>query len=117
MERAEFESLIERMERIAQERPVQYRRRVFGLAALGYGYLLFVVVVLLGLSALSIWSLVYLKAAGIKLLIIIGALLYAVLRSLWVKQEAPGGEAITAVEAPQLFRLLQELHERLKTPA
>jgi Zn-dependent protease with chaperone function len=105
------------MERIAQDRPVQYRRRVFGLAALGYGYLLFVVAVLMGLSALSIWSLVYLKAVGIKLVLIIGALLYAVLRSLWVKQEAPSGEAVTAVEAPQLFRLLAELQQRLKTPA
>jgi Zn-dependent protease with chaperone function len=117
MERAEFESLIERMERIAQERPVQYRRRVFGLAALGYGYLLVVVAVLLGLTALAVWSLVYLKGAGIKLVLITGALLYAVLRSLWVKQEAPSGEAVTAGEAPQLFKLLEELQQRLETPA
>jgi hypothetical protein len=59
MERAGFEALIERMERmerIAVARPRAYRRRVFGLAALGYGYLAFVVLVLLGLTALSIWS-------------------------------------------------------------
>ncbi|MHB8817266.1 MAG: hypothetical protein ACYDAE_28940 [Steroidobacteraceae bacterium] len=40
MERAEFEALIERMERVAAERPIVYRRRVFGLAALGYVYLI-----------------------------------------------------------------------------
>lgn len=69
MERAEFGSLIERMEPIAQERPVHYRRRVFGLAALGYGYLLFVVVALLGPTASSkqcwrmIWGIFLLWAA------------------------------------------------------
>jgi len=117
MERAEFEALIERMERVAVERPAAYRRRVFGLAALGYGYLGFVVVVLLVLSALSIWSLVYLKAFGLKLVLIVGALLYAVLRSLWVKQDPPAGERVTSLDAPQLFTMLEELQQHLQTPA
>jgi Zn-dependent protease with chaperone function len=117
MERAEFDALIERMERVAVERPLAYRRRVFGLAALGYAYLLFVVLVLLVLSALSIWSLVYLKGLGLKLVLIVGALLYAVLRSLWVKQEPPAGDRVTADDAPQLFKMLEELRQRLRTPA
>jgi Zn-dependent protease with chaperone function len=117
MERAEFEALIERMERVAVERPAAYRRRVFGLAALGYGYLFFVVLVLLVLTALSIWSLVYLKGFGVKLVLIVGALLYAVLRSLWVKQDSPAGERVTEADAPQLFRMLGELQQRLQTPA
>ena len=50
MERVDFEALIERMERVAVEHPEAYRRRVFGLAALGYGYLVFV---LLGIGALT----------------------------------------------------------------
>ena len=117
MERADFEALIERMERVAAARPVAYRRRVFGLAALGYGYLVFIVLVLLALTALSIWSLVYLKALGLKLVLIVGALLYAVVRSLWVRQEPPTGEAVTSAEAPQLFGMLQDLRQRLRTPA
>jgi Zn-dependent protease with chaperone function len=116
MERAEFEALIERMERIAVERPVAYRRRVFALAALGYGYLLFVVIALLILTALSIWSLVYLKGLGLKLVLITGALLYAMLRSLWVKQEPPAGERLSPTDAPALFRMLEELQHRLQTP-
>jgi Zn-dependent protease with chaperone function len=116
MEQADFEALIERMERVAEAHPVAYRRRVYGLAALGYAYLVFVVIVLLVLTALSVWSLVYLKAAAVKLVLILGALLYAVLRSLWVTQEAPTGERVTVVEAPQLFGLLAELKNRLKTP-
>ena len=36
MERAHFESLVSRMEELAKANPGGYRRRVFGLAALGY---------------------------------------------------------------------------------
>jgi Zn-dependent protease with chaperone function len=117
MERAEFEALIERMEGIAAARPQAYRRRVFGLAALGYGYLLLVVLVLLALTALSVWSLVYLKALGVKLVLIVGALLYAVVRSLWVKHQPPDGVPLGAGEAPRLFSLLEELRQGLQTPA
>jgi Zn-dependent protease with chaperone function len=116
MERVEFEDLISRMERIAIERPAAYRRRVFCLAALGYGYLAFVVATLLVLSVLSIMSLAYLKAFGIKLVLVVGALLWAVLRALWVKQEAPDGESVTAADAPHLFDMLRELQQRLQTP-
>jgi Zn-dependent protease with chaperone function len=117
MERAEFEALIERMERVAAERPIAYRRRVFGLAALGYGYLIFIVVLLVVLGALSVWSLVYLKGFGLKLVLIVGALLYAVVRSLWVKQEPPAGERVASVDAPRLFEMLETLRQRLQTPA
>ena len=116
MEQAQFEALIERMERFAIERPAAYRRRVYGLAALGYGYLLFVVLVLLALSALAIMSLLYLKGFAVKLILVIGALLFAVLRSLWVKQEPPKGETVNAGEAPELFAMLRQLQQRLQTP-
>ena len=117
MERAQFEALIEQMERFAIERPAAYRRRVYWWAALGYGYLLFVVLALLTLCALAIMSLVYLKGFAVKLILVIGALLFAVLRSLWVKQEPPEGETVTAADAPELFSMLRHLQQRLQTPA
>src|SRR5260221_2124543 len=116
MERAEFESLVTRMEHLAKEQPAAYRRRVFGLAALGYGYLLFVVLLLLMLCALAAVSVRYLRAAGVKLVIILGALLLAILRSLWIKWEPPEGERVTRNTAPELFQLLDELQGRLRTP-
>jgi len=116
MERAEFESLVTRMEHLAKEQPAAYRRRVFGLAALGYGYLLFVVLLLLVLCALAAISVRYLRAAGVKLVIILGALLLAILRSLWIKWEPPEGERVTRNTAPELFQLLDELQRRLRTP-
>jgi Zn-dependent protease with chaperone function len=117
MERAEFEAFIARMERVAAERPVAYRRRVYALAALGYGYLLFVVVALLGLLALAILSVAYLKIFGVKLVILVGALFFAVIRALWVTQDAPAGERVTPADAPQLFGMLVDLRQRLQTPA
>lgn len=117
MVQAEFEAHVARMEAIAKERPRAYRRRVFALAALGYAYLVVVVVALLALSALAAYSVVYLKALGIKLLFIVGALLVVVLRALWVKFEPPEGERVTRAEAPALFALLDELRTRLRTPA
>jgi hypothetical protein len=106
MERAEFESLVTRMEQLAAARPAAYRRRVFGLAALGYGYLLFIVLLLIVLGALAAISVRYLRAAGVKLVIVLGALLLAILRSLWVKWESPDGERVTRASAPELFELL-----------
>ncbi len=116
MERAEFEALVSRMESLARQRPLTYRRRVFGLAALGYGYLTVVVLVLLALTGLAVLSVAYLKFLGVKLVVLSGALLLAVLRSLWVKQEHPQGEPLAPKDAPQLFELLAELERQLETP-
>jgi len=54
MDRAAFEALIVRMEALAVGNPAAYRRRVFALALLGYGYLVLVVLVLLALCAFFI---------------------------------------------------------------
>jgi Zn-dependent protease with chaperone function len=117
VQQAQFEALIERMERFAIERPAAYRRRVYGLAALGYGYMLFVVLVLLVLTTLAVSSFLYLKGLAVKLILVTGALLTAVLRSLWVKQEPPKGEKVSATDAPELFKVLRDLQQRLQTPA
>ena len=114
---AEFSALVARMEQAARARPAAYRRRVFALAALGYGYLLAVVMVLVALTALAGISVIYLKAAGVKLLVVVGAVLWAVLRSLWVKQEVPKAPVVTRAQAPALFAMLDRLREKLQTPS
>jgi Zn-dependent protease with chaperone function len=116
MERADFEALIERMERVAAEHPAAYRRRVFGLAALGYGYLVFVLLMLIGIGALTVAGISALSIFGVKILLVVGALLYTVVRALWVTQTPPEGEAVSPSDAPQLFALVAELHQKLRTP-
>jgi Zn-dependent protease with chaperone function len=86
MDRATFEALIVRMEALAARDPAAYRRRVFGLALVGYGYLTLAVLVPL------------------------------VLRSMWVKMETPAGEPVTPQTAPELFEMLDGLRGRLRTP-
>jgi Zn-dependent protease with chaperone function len=116
MDRAAFEALIARMEALAVGNPAAYRRRVFGLALLGYGYLALVVLVLVALCAFFIASAVYLRALAVKLLFVAGAPLALVLRSMWINMEAPAGERLTRALAPELFRMLDGLRQRLHTP-
>lgn len=116
MDRAAFEALITRMEALAASNPAAYRRRVFGLALLGYGYLVLLVFGLLALCAVCVASVVYLKLLAIKLLLLAGAPLLMVLRSMRIKLEPPAGERLTRQMAPELFRMLDELRQRLRTP-
>jgi Zn-dependent protease with chaperone function len=115
MDQGDFESLVSQMEQLAREKPKPYRRRVFLLAALGYAYLIVVVVVLLGLTAAAIASVSKIGILGGKLTAVVGVLLIAVVRGLWVRLKPPSGEVVTSADAPELFRLLNALRVRLKT--
>ena len=116
MDRGAFEALIARMEAMAASNPAAYRRRVFGLAILGYGYLVLIVLVLLALCVILLASVVYLQAIAVKLLFLVGGPLLLVLRSMWVKLEPPAGERLTKAQVPELFAMLGELRQRLRTP-
>jgi len=116
MDRAAFETLITRMEALAAGNPGAYRRRVFGMAILGYGYLLLVVTVLLVLSAILLTGIVYGQVIAVQLLFVIGGPLLLVLRAMWVRLEPPAGERLTASRVPELFRMLENLRSRLATP-
>jgi Zn-dependent protease with chaperone function len=116
MDRGAFEALITRMEALAASNPAAYRRRVFGLAILGYGYLLLVVTVLLALCAVLLASIVYLQVIAVKLLLLVGGPLWLVLRSMWVELQPPAGERLTRLRVPGLFQMLGDLRKRLRTP-
>ena len=116
MDRAAFEALITRMEALAARNPAAYRRRVLGLAILGYGYLALVVLVLLLILTMVIASAVYLRAMAVKLFFLISGPLVLVVRSMWVKLEMPAGQRLTRQAVPELFRMLDDLRRRLHTP-
>jgi Zn-dependent protease with chaperone function len=116
MDRGAFEACIARMEAMAASNPAAYRRRVFGLAILGYGYLLLIVLVLLALCVILLASIVYLQAIAVKLLFLVGGPLLLVLRSMWVELQPPAGEQMTPEQVPELFAMLGELRRRLHTP-
>lgn len=116
MDEARFEALVERMERLQKRSPSTYKARVLALAALGYGYLVFVVVVLLALTVTSLALIRFSAVLGGKIVLIVGALLLVVLKSLWVRLEPPTGERLTRRDSPELFAMLDRLRARLKTP-
>jgi hypothetical protein len=83
MHDVKFASLIRRLEGFAADRPALYRLRVGLLAAVGYLYLLFIVLMLLGIVAVTLYT-VRFNAATIKILWIPLALVGLVLRSLGI---------------------------------
>lgn len=111
--REEFEALVGRMEAAAAADPVAYRRRVFGWAAMGYAWLALVLAVLIGLMALIAFAVSRPNALSIKLLFVLGALLWAVVRALHVRLQPPSGIPLTAAEAPQLFATIERLRATL----
>src|SRR5687767_8035093 len=111
-------ALVARLERLAADHPVAYRVRVLLLALLGYGYILGVLALALGLVAGLVWAIVETKSAyaAIKLLLPIGALVWVIARALWVRLEPPNGRTLTPVEAPLLHDAIERVRRRLGAP-
>jgi hypothetical protein len=111
--------LIDRLEVLAQKDPARYRLRVAALAALGYAYLLFIVLLLIAfvygfvylLVAAHEFNFLALKIAWIPLL-----LAGAVLRSMWVTIPEPEGSELKYKQAPRLFDLVKDVRKSLSGP-
>jgi len=116
MTNEEFEALVGRLEPEARNHPARYRRRVIALAFAGYAYLGFILALLSGLFALALLSVIYLQALGIKLAFVIGAFLWFVVSSLWVRLLPPEGIKVTAREAPELLAVVERLQTALGAP-
>lgn len=111
-----WRELAQRLESVARERPRAYRLRVAALAALGYGYLLGMLVVLLAATALVVLAALTGHALLIKLALPLGALALAVVRSLWIRLPAPTGLALSRENAQPLVAMLEELRKELGAP-
>ena len=115
MEQSKYEGLIQPLEALAARNPAQYRLRVALLAALGYVYLLFVVVLLLGLIALILFY-ASINWLVIKILWIPLVIVGIVLRSLWITLPVPDGTELRREQAPALFDLVHEVTTALNGP-
>lgn len=116
MTEQEWDALVRRLDAKAQSDPSGYRRRVGALALLGYGFLVFVVVVLLALGALVVVAAMSGSGVLLKLLIPIGALIFVIGRSLWVKVEPPSGIKLEQGEAPRLDELIADTRDTVDGP-
>ena len=115
MEESQYEALIRPLETFAGKDPGAYKFRVALLAALGYAYLLFIVLILLTITALTLYS-VRINYITLKLVWIPLALVGLVLQSLWITMPEPDGKELTREQAPVLFDLIDEVNTKLEGP-
>ena len=85
-------------------------------AALGYVYLGAVLTLLAALLAAAAVSVIWLRVAGAKIAILVGAFLWVVLRALWVNVAPPEGTEVTERESPELFAMIEQLRLSLRAP-
>jgi Zn-dependent protease with chaperone function len=62
-------------------------------------------------------SVVWLKAASLKIAIVLAVFLWVVLKALWVGLPPPQGTEITGRDAPELFGMIEELRRALRSPS
>ncbi len=115
MEEKEFSDLVNRLEDYARDNPGAYKLRVALLAALGYVFLIGIVVVIAALVGAVIYS-VRVNWVIIKILLIPLGLAAVVLRSLWVEFPEPDGHELRYEDAPRLFDLAKSTREATSGP-
>lgn len=107
---------IEKLEQALKEDPKKYQAKVTMLAWLGNLYIAFGVIVLLVLLVLACLSILVLKALAFKIIIPVALFLYVIFRSLWVSVEKPSGVEVTARDTPELFKIINDLRQKLASP-
>jgi Zn-dependent protease with chaperone function len=112
----EFEILVGRLDQLAKCDPAGYRARVLLVALLGNAYLGVMLLLIALLVVAAAISVVWLKAAGVKIAILMAVFLWLVLKALWVGLALPEGAEITARDAPELFGMIEELRRALRSP-
>ncbi|WBO84447.1 M48 family metalloprotease [Hymenobacter yonginensis] len=118
MTREQFLARLGQLSPLAEADPAAYRRRVWLWALLGYGFILLLLLGTVGLMGAVAALALFTKAVGLiwKVLIVLGVFAWRVVRSLWVKFEAPEGLPLTATEAAPLLTLLEQQTQTLKAP-
>lgn len=118
MDRSAYRELVAALEETARRSPDALRRRVFGLIALGYGYVFLVLAVLAALLALLVYVMATSRSAAgpIKLILALGAVTVLILRSLWVRVDPPQGTPLDLARAPKLRTRVEEIRRALRSP-
>lgn len=119
--REHLEALISRAEKEAQHKPRQYHLKVASMALLGYLVIFGTLFALLAISAGIGWAAMASTTFAIlllkkKLIVIVLAMIYVLVRALWVKFDAPTGYRLTVKQYPMLFSELKKLSRKLKAP-
>jgi Zn-dependent protease with chaperone function len=118
MDPTRFGALVRTLEERARRQPRLYRAQVALLAALGYGYIIGLLLALLamivGLGSLA------LRPGGaviaVKLIFPAVVLVWVLVRALWIRIPDLEGLPLTAERVPALFAAIERVRERLDAP-
>ena len=116
MDEARWQALIRKIEPAARNDPAKHRRKVFLLALLGYAFIAGFVAFFLAIAAGIIVAALHSSVLVLKFLIPVGALLVVVARSLYVTFDPPTGVRVSKQNAPELFRMLDEVTHAIRGP-
>ena len=112
----QWAALVRRLEPQARQDPKAYGRKVAAFGALGYLFIGLALATLVALALLVVALALAGPALLLKLLLPIGALGLLILRSLSVRMDPPGGIEVRRSDAPELFRMIDEVNETVKGP-
>ncbi len=114
----QYDALISKLDRFAKRNPKAYRFQVIALAALGYGYILFVLIVALALTVgiAILFVIGHSSIALVKPALFCGALVWLILKSLVVKFPKPEGIPLTRADQPALYAMIDSIAAKLNAP-
>ena len=118
MNQEQYEAFVERLEQQSEHHPHIYRTKLGAMALLGYAYIAAILALLVVALALLVWLATKRSGAviAIKLGIVLVPLIWAVLRAMSVRLEAPSGREIRRRDAPELFACIDEVRARAGAP-
>lgn len=115
--RKKFIERVRKEEALANRDLKGYRRKVFLLVALAYSYIFGILLLALGLFGLCLYITIAAASGGLlKVLFVLGIFVFIVVRSLWVKISPPDGVILSRADAPELYKEVDAIADRLKAP-
>ena len=113
-----FDAFVRKIEGMARQKPVYYRRRLKLLAYLGYAYILLIPLLLLGvlfiIQKLFLYVLNEDTIASFRIIILFFILLW--IPQFFVRVKRPTGISLKREQAPELFAILDHLAATLQAP-
>jgi Zn-dependent protease with chaperone function len=114
-----YRPMIARMEKLAAEKPAQYRSRVVLASFMGYAYIALMLALILAVLAGGVVLAFFIHVGGLLLkpllVLVFGA--FYVVRSLFVKIPEPDGIKVTKKQAPELFAMIAAVRKACKGPS
>jgi Zn-dependent protease with chaperone function len=119
MTHEKFEELVTQLQEEAKYAPKMYKLKVLLLTLLGYGYIFLILAAgLAGIGLILYYVLFNNGPTGLsfKFILIIGAVVFLIFRSLWFRMEEPSGLEVTPEKAPALFKEVEQIRKALNGP-